>query len=107
MTKWIFLFITFITLATLTNAGNPDPVIEFLKKNGLSYPAQFELVFSCNHQSHTCLLISSDKKVRELKGQSAQDAMDLIKSLGLDPQAAYAGCENKSCRLGHIPDAVI
>jgi hypothetical protein len=107
MTKWIFLLFTFITLATLTNAATIDPVIQFLDNQQLSYPSQFEIVFSCNHKTKNCVLISSDENVRELKGPVAQEAIELMEFLGMDPQATYVNCKNKSCRMGNIPDAII
>lgn len=107
MTKWIFLFITFITLATLTDASSLHPVIQFMEKNQFSHPATFEMVLSCDQKDQSCLLITSDEKVRTLKGPAAQDAMTLIESLGMDAEGAYVSCRKSSCRRGNIPDAVI
>lgn len=107
MTKWIFLFITFITLATLTDAATTHPVLQFLEKNQFSYSSHFELVFSCDSKEKSCLMISSDEVVRELRGSTASEALKLIQDLGMDPDGAYVKCRKNFCRLGNIPDAVI
>jgi hypothetical protein len=52
-------------------------------------------------------MISSDEVVRELRGSTASQALELIQSMGMDPDGAYVKCVKSSCRLGNIPDAVI
>jgi hypothetical protein len=107
MTKWIFLFITFLTIASLTDAATTHPVLLFLEKNQFSHSSEFELVFSCDSKGKSCLMISSDEVIRELRGSTASEALELIQTMGMDPDGAYVKCVKSSCRLGNIPDAVI
>lgn len=107
MTKWIFLFITFITLATLTDASTMHPVIQFMEKHQFSHPAHFEFVLSCEAEKDACTLFTSDEKIRLLKGTSAEEALQLIQNLGMDPDGAYISCRNSFCRRGNVPAAII
>ncbi len=107
MTKWIFLFFTFMTLASLTNAATSHPILQFMKRNQFSFTSNFEFVLTCDIKAKSCLMISSDESIRELRGSTASDALELIQGLGMDTDGAYVKCMKDSCLQGNIPDAVI